>query len=46
MSSCANCFFEDKLCKNINGRGLDDCPTRENKKEIEAAMLKYEQRWG
>src|SRR5665647_1185711 len=43
MSSCANCFFEDKFCKNINGRGLDDCPTTENQKEIDVAMLKYEQ---
>ncbi len=43
MSSCANCFFDDKLCKSINGRGLNDCPTKENKKEIEAAMIKYEQ---
>jgi len=24
-------FFEDKSCKNINGRGLGDCPTREKK---------------
>lgn len=43
MSSCANCSFPDRLCKNINGRSLDDCPTIENKKEIDLAMLKYKQ---
>jgi uncharacterized metal-binding protein len=42
MSSCASCPFVDRFCTNPNGRGADDCPTVNNKKEIDAANLKYE----
>lgn len=42
MSSCAKCFFPDKLCRNPGGRSLQDCPTLNNTDEINAAMKKYD----
>jgi uncharacterized metal-binding protein len=41
MSSCASCPYQDKFCINPNGKGADDCPTINNKKEIDTAKQKY-----
>jgi len=41
MSSCAKCFFPEKMCRHENGKGLDDCPTKHSVNQVEAAMDKY-----
>lgn len=43
MSSCAKCFYPEKVCRNQKGKGLDDCPTNCNTNELERAMGKYQQ---
>jgi uncharacterized metal-binding protein len=43
MSSCAKCFFPQKICRHQNGKGLDDCPTKYNTNEVNVAMGKYQQ---
>lgn len=43
MSSCAKCFFPEKICSNQNGQGLDDCPTKLNVKELEVAISRYQE---
>lgn len=43
MSSCAKCFFPEKICRNQNGRGLDDCPTKHNVNEVGFAIGKYQE---
>jgi len=43
MSSCAKCKFPEKICRNQEGKGLADCPTLCNTKEVETVMDKYQE---
>jgi len=42
MAHCAKCYFPEKLCRNSTGKGLPDCPTENNRKEIDQSLEKYE----
>jgi uncharacterized metal-binding protein len=43
MCSCAKCNFPEKICRQQNGKGLADCPTLCNAKEVETALCKYQE---